>query len=143
MLLIATLMALQTQPAHAFVVTGSGRFAQVADAASIMRDAAIARMRVLQVVDSRFTVGGTHYWGGWSWWSFDCELQTADRLDFTSVREGGLEGPTVADEAPAYPIEVGSDAEELAKLACSDTPPAVQPRTLEEGVRLGRQSMEP
>jgi len=143
MLLIATLMAFQTQPAHAFVVTGSGRFAQVADAASIIRDAGTARMRVLQVVDSRFTVGGTHYWGGWSWWSFDCELRTADRLDFTSIREGGLEGPTVADEAPPYPIEAGGDAEELAKLACSDTPPAVQARTLEEGVRLGRQSMEP
>ena len=143
MFLIATLMALQTQPSHAFVVTGSGRFAQVADTASIVRDADIARIRVLQVADSRFTVGGTHYWGGWSWWRFDCALKTADRLDFASVREGGLMGPVVADDAPAYPIAAGGDAEELANLACSDTPAANQIHTLEDGVSLGRQAMEP
>lgn len=142
MLLIAALMVLQGQPDHAFVVTGSGRFAQVADMASIARDADTARMRVLQVADSQFTVAGTHFWGGWSWWQFDCELRTADRLDFASVREGGLVGPSVADHAPAYPIVSGGDAEELARLACSDERPPIEAWTLEDAVRLGRQAMD-
>lgn len=142
MLLITALVALQAQPTHAFVVTGTGRFAQVADAASILRDGSKARMRVLQVADSEFTVAGTHFWGGWSWWSFDCKLRTADRLDFASVREGGLVGPLMADDTPAHPIAPGGDAEELARLACSDQLPAIQARTLEDAVRLGRQAMD-
>lgn len=142
MLLIVTLLAMQTQPSHAFVVTGAGRFAQVADAASILREGSTARMRVLQVADSEFTVAGTHYWGGWSWWSFDCEAWTADRLDFASVRAGGHVGPAMADHAQAYPIAKGGEADELANLACADEMPAIQARSLEEAVRLGRLAMD-
>lgn len=137
--LIAALLATapQTQP-HAFVITGAGRFAQAADTASITRDGDLARMRVLQVADRDFHVGDVAYWGGWSWWSFDCAARTADRLDFASVREGGAEGPAMAENQPAYPIVAGGDADELATVACAAEPPAPQAVTLEDAVRLGR-----
>lgn len=139
--LIAALLAgvpqTETQ-AHAFVVTGAGRFAQAADTASITREGAVARMRVLQVADKDFHVGETAYWGGWSWWRFDCAARTADRLDFASVREGGVEGPAMADNQPAYPIVSGGDADELAAVACADEPPASHAATVEDAVRLGR-----
>ena len=137
--LIAALLANAPQAqSHAFVITGAGRFAQAADTASISRDGDTARMRVLQVADKDFHVGDVAYWGGWSWWSFDCAARTADRLDFASVREGGVEGPSMADEQPAYPIASGGDADELAAVACAAEPPASHAATVEEAVRLGR-----
>lgn len=138
MIALAVGLVLQTIPPHAFVITGAGRFAQAADTASIIRDGDVARMRVLQVADRDFHVGGVAYWGGWSWWRFDCAARTADRLDFASVREGGAEGPTVAENQPAYPIVAGGDADELAAVACAEEPPASQAATLEDAVRLGR-----
>jgi len=71
------------------VLTSVGRFAVFADVSAIGRDGNMVRMRSLQVTEEDFTAGGETYWGGWSWWSFDCRARTADRLDFASVREGG------------------------------------------------------
>lgn len=135
---IQSASAAQGARPHAFVITGAGRFAQAADAASVVRDGDRARMRVLQVADKDFHVGDTAYWGGWSWWSFDCAGRTADRLDFASVREGGAEGPSMADEQPAFPIVSGGDADELAAVACATETPTPQAVTVEEAVRLGR-----
>lgn len=137
-LIAALLASAPHSPPHAFVITGAGRFAQAADTASITRDGDTARMRVLQVADKDFHVGDVAYWGGWSWWSFDCAGRTADRLDFASVREGGAEGPAMADNEPAYSIVAGGDADELAAVACAVDPPASQASTVEEAVRLGR-----
>lgn len=123
---------------HAFVITGAGRFAQAADTASIARDGDMARMRVLQVADKDFHVGDTPYWGGWSWWSFDCAAHTADRLDFASVRVGGAEGPAMPETQPAFPIVSGGDADELAAVACAAQPPPAQALTIDEAVALGR-----
>ena len=134
----AVLSFLPVQTPHAFVITGAGRFAQAADTASITRDGDVARMRVLQVADEDFHVGDVAYWGGWSWWSFDCAARTADRLDFASVRAGGAEGPAMGENQPAYPIVAGGDADELAAVACAEEPPASQAATLEDAVRLGR-----
>jgi hypothetical protein len=126
---------------HAFVLTGSGRFAQMADAASITREGDTARMRVLQVADKDFHVGDVAYWGGWSWWAFDCSGRTADRLDFASVREGGAEGPAMADNQPAYEAAPGGDAAELLALACAPERPAAQAMTVAGAVTLGRQAL--
>ena len=123
---------------HAFVITGAGRFAQAADLASLTRDGATARMRVLQVADQDFHVADTAYWGGWSWWSFDCVAHTADRLDFASVREGGAEGPIMPDNQPAYAAAPGGDAAELLAVACAPDRPVGQAVTVGEAVRLGR-----
>ncbi|MGQ2991517.1 MAG: hypothetical protein ACT6RD_13200 [Brevundimonas sp.] len=130
-------LALDSQ-SHAFVITGAGRFAQAADTASIVREGDTVRMRVLQVADKDFHVGDVAYWGGWSWWRFDCAARTADRLDFASVREGGIEGPAMTENQPAYSIVSGGDADELAAVACAAEPPASQAVTLEDAVRLGR-----
>lgn len=139
--LLTTLGQDVDQPPHAFVLTGAGRFAQMADAASIVRDGDQARMRVLQVADRDFHVGDVAYWGGWSWWSFDCAARTADRLDFASVREGGAEGPAMPDIQPALPAAPGGDAAELLDLACAAAPPASVAATVEEAVRQGRAAL--
>lgn len=131
----------QTQP-HAFVVTGAGRFAQAADTASITREGAVARMRVLQVADRDFHVGDTAYWGGWSWWRFDCAARTADRLDFASVREGGVEGPAMADGQPPFDAAPGGDAAELLAVACAASPPTATATTVADAVRQGRAALE-
>ncbi|MGA0546137.1 surface-adhesin E family protein [Brevundimonas sp. VNH65] len=129
-------------PRHAFVITGAGRFAQAADTASITRDGDISRMRVLQVADKDFRVGETAYWGGWSWWRFDCAANTTDRLDFASVREGGAEGPAMADNQPAYDAAPGGDAAELLAVACAASPPPATATTVVEAVRQGRTALD-
>ncbi len=126
--------------ARVLVLTGAGRFAVFADLASIERDGDIARLRAFQVVEPDFTAGGAAYWGGWSWWRFDCAARTADRLDFASVREGGADGPATADDAPAYAAAPGGDAAELLATACSP-PDRVDATTLLEAVRLGRAAL--
>lgn len=141
MLALAVALLLQTTAPHAFVITGAGRFAQAADTASIVREGDVARMRVLQVADKDFHVGDTPYWGGWSWWSFDCAARTADRLDFASVRVGGAEGPSMPETQPAYPAAPGGDAAELLAVACAAVPPRATADTVAEAVRQGREAL--
>ena len=136
----ALALALAGEPDPAFVLIGTGRYANLADIASIQREGPIARMRAFQTVEPDFAAGGESYWGGWSWWSFDCSARTADRLDFASVREGGREGPTTPDTSPAYPAAPGGDAAELLEAACSP-PSRVDATTLEDAVRLGRAAL--
>ena len=68
---------------HALVLTGVGRFAVFADAASLTPDGDGVRMRSLQINEEDMVIGDVAYAGGWSWWRFDCAAQTADRLDDT------------------------------------------------------------
>lgn len=124
------------------VLTGVGRFAVLADLSTIERDGAAVRMRALQVAEEDFAVGGQTYWGGWSWWSFDCGAHTADRLDFASVREGGAEGPATPDTAPAYDAAAGGDAAELLAVACDPAAAGeADADTLADGVRVGRAAL--
>ena len=143
--MVALLLGLLIQvgaPEHAFIITGAGRFAQAADTASITRDGDVARMRVLQVADKDFHVGDVAYWGGWSWWAFDCAANTADRLDFASVREGGAEGPSMPETQPPYDAAPGGDAAELLAVACATTPPQATASTVPEAVRQGREALD-
>ncbi len=124
------------------VLTGVGRFAVLADLSSITRDGDTARMRSLQVTEEDFTAGGQSYWGGWSWWSFDCRARTADRLDFASVREGGAEGPPTPDTSPAYAAAPGGDAAELLTVACDPASAGeADADNLEDAVRVGRAAL--
>ena len=127
---------------HGFVLTGAGRFAILADRASVERDGDGLRMRALQVAEEGFEVAGQPYWGGWSWWRFDCGAKTADRLDFASVKVGGAEGPATPDEAPPYPAAPGGDAAELMAVACDPTS-AGEPDadSLVDAVRVGREAL--
>lgn len=127
---------------HRFVLIGVGRFAVLADMVSVARDGDGVRMRAFQVAEEDFHVGDQAYWGGWSWWRFDCAARTADRLDFAAVKAGGVEGPATPDPAPAYDAAPGGDAAELLAAACD--PPSVGPygvRTLEDAVRVGRDAL--
>ncbi len=124
------------------VLTGVGRFAVLADLSTIDREGEAVRMRALQVAEEDFAVGDQTYWGGWSWWSFDCAARTADRLDFASVREGGAEGPATPDAAPPYPAAPGGDAAELLAVACD--PASVgeaDADNLADAVRIGRAAL--
>jgi hypothetical protein len=121
------------------VLTGVGRFALLADLSTISRDGDRVRMRALQVAEEDFEAGGQTYWGGWSWWAFDCRARTADRLDFVSVREGGAEGPSTPDPAPAYPAAPGGDAAELLAVACDPASAGeADADNLADAVRVGR-----
>lgn len=125
-----------------FVLVGAGRFAVLADMASIHRAEGLVRMRALQVGEADLEIAGQRYWGGWSWWSFDCRGKTADRLDFASVREGGAEGPATPDSAPPYEAAPGGDAAELLAAACdpaSSGPPVA--RSVAEAVVVGRAAL--
>ena len=131
-----------TVPAkHSFVLTGAGSFAVFADLATVQRAGEIATIRSFQVVEPGFAVGTTTYWGGWSRWSFDCKAMTADRLDFASVREGGVEGPSSPDTQPAYAAAPGGDAAELLAVACGDPARTTDASTLEAAVTLGRAAL--
>ena len=124
------------------VLTGVGRFAVLADLSTIRRDGDTVRMRALQVAEEDFTIGDQTYWGGWSWWSFDCRARTADRLDFASVREGGAEGPATPDTAPAYAAAPGGDAAELLAVACDPAAAGeADADNLADGVRVGRAAL--
>lgn len=131
-----------TDQTHRFVLVGVGRFAVLADLNSIERRGDAVRMRALQVGEEDLVVAGERYWGGWSWWSFDCGARTADRLDFASVREGGAEGPSVADDAPPYPAAPGGDAAELLAVACAPaTAQGAAAGSVAEAVGLGRRAL--
>jgi len=123
------------------VETGVGRFAVYADVASIELDGDTARMRELQVTEAGFKVGDVTYVGGWSRWAFDCRAQTADRLDFASLRADGTEGPTTPDAAPAYQAAPGGDAAELLAVACGGAP--VRERlTLDQAIARGQAALK-
>ena len=131
-----------SQDGPRLVLTGVGRFAVLADLSTISRDGDTARMRSLQVAEDDFEVGDQTYWGGWSWWAFDCRVRTADRLDFASVREGGVEGPATPDAAPAYPAAPGGDAAELLAVACDPASTGeADADNLEDAVRVGRAAL--
>lgn len=144
--LIATPATARPQDEHAgehrFVLIGVGRFAVLADMVSLERDRDGVRLRAFQVTEADFHVGDQAYWGGWSWWRFDCAARTADRLDFAAVKSGGAEGPATPDPAPAYEAVEGGDAAELLAAACD--PASVGPygvSTLEDAVTVGREAL--
>lgn len=129
-------IALQVQPQ--LVLTGVGRWAMFADAASIVREGEVVRMRSLQVAEADFTAGGEAYWGGWSWWRFDCAARTGQRLDFASVAVGGAEGPATPLTGSAESLAPGGDAAELADVACAPHAPASDAVSVEGAVAMGR-----
>ncbi|GLK47143.1 hypothetical protein GCM10017620_01160 [Brevundimonas intermedia] len=135
--MIALLLALADPQ---LVDTGVGRFAVYADVASIEREGDTARMRELQVTEAGFKVGDVTYVGGWSRWAFDCRAHTADRLDFSSLKEDGTEGPATPDPAPAYAAAAGGDAVELLAVACGHSP-ALAPIRLDEAIRRGQAAL--
>ena len=123
---------------HGFVLTGAGRFAVLADLPTRRREGQIAEIRAFQVSEADFVIGGVAYVGGWSRWRFDCGAETADRLDFASLRADGVEGPSTPEPSPAYPAAPGGDAAELMAVACAVDGPAPDVTTLEDAIRLGR-----
>lgn len=127
---------------HALVLTGVGRFAVFADAASLTPDGDGVRMRSLQVSEEDMVIGGVAYAGGWSWWRFDCVAQTADRLDFASLEADGSEGPITPENASPYAIAPGGDAAELAAVACSHEPQTADALSTADAVRIGREQMK-
>lgn len=135
--MIALLLALADPQ---LVPTGVGRFAIYADAASIEREGDVARMRELQVTEAGFKVGDVTYVGGWSRWAFDCRARTANRLDFSSLKADGTEGPATPDAAPAYDAAPGGDAAELLAIACGAERPA-QALTLEQAISQGQRAL--
>lgn len=142
-LLILSLMAApQPTTEHRLVLTGVGRFAIFADVASVMPDADGVRMRSLQVSEEDMVIGDTAYVGGWSWWRFDCAAQTADRLDFASLKADGTEGPITPTKSAPYPIAPGGDAAELAAVACGADARAIDAVSTADAVRIGRERMQ-
>jgi len=126
---------------HAFILTGAGRFAVLADLTTRRREGDIAEIRALQVSEDAFKIGDVEYWGGWSRWRFDCAATTADRLDFASLRADGVEGPSTPEPSPAYPASPGGDAAELLSIACSTEDRAPDAKTLEDAIILGRAAL--
>jgi hypothetical protein len=127
---------------HRFVLIGVGRFAVLADMVSLERDGDGVRLRAFQVTEEDFRIGEQLYWGGWSWWRFDCAARMADRQDFAAVKAGGAEGPATPDPAPAYEAIEGGDAAELLAAACD--PASVGPygvSTLADAVWVGREAL--
>ena len=138
--MIGTILALaliQAQPQ--LVLTGVGRWAMFADAASITAETeGVVRMRSLQVAEADFLIGEKTYQGGWSWWRFDCATGAGQRLDFASLAADGTEGPITPIRGAAEPLAPGGDAAELAAVACATQPPAADAGTVEDAVGLGR-----
>lgn len=128
-------------PRLELALTGIGRFAIFADISSITPDDDGVRMRALQISEDDLEIGGVTYVGGWSWWVFNCDARTADRLDFASLRADGVEGPTTPERAPPYPIAPGGDAAELAAVACRETVLPISATTASDAVHLARARM--
>lgn len=122
---------------QALVLTGIGRFAVFADAASVTPDGDGVRMRSLQISEDMI-IGDVAYAGGWSWWRFDCTAGTADRLDFASLRADGVEGPITPESAPPYAIAPGGDAAELAAVACESPTRSIDATSAADAVKLGQ-----
>lgn len=140
--LLSLLILPEPERPHRFVFLGAGRFAQYADLATLTTEADGGRIRVFQVVEPDFRAGGTSYWGGWSWWRFDCGANgQVDRLDFAAVREGGQEGPATPDDAPSYEAAPGGDAFEMVVAACNPEDYATDATTLEDAVAQGRDNL--
>ena len=141
--LLATGAAAEDQ---ALTLTGVGRFAIFADAASITPDGApedsSVRMRSLQVSEEDMVIGGVAYAGGWSWWRFDCAAQTADRLDFASLKAEGTEGPITPVDAPPFALCPGGDAAVLEAVACRTEARPADAVSAAEAVRIGRERMK-
>ena len=127
---------------HALVLTGVGRFAVFADAASLTPDGDGVRMRSLQINEEDMVIGDVAYAGGWSWWRFDCAAQTADRLDFASLKADGTEGPITPENASPYAIAPGGDAAELAAVACGTEARTADALSTADAVRIGRERMK-
>lgn len=128
--------------ARRLALVGHGRFAVFADLDTVAREGDTVRVRALQVGEAGFEVAGRAYWGGWSWWRFDCSAETADRLDFASLLEGGEEGPSTPENAPAFPAAPGGDAHELLQVACASPPLAADAGSVAEAVAMGRALLE-
>lgn len=111
------------EPQPQLVMSGVGRFAVFVDLSTRDARGQQVRIRSLQVAEPGFEVEGQPYWGGWSWWRFDCVERTADRLDFVSVLAGGIEGPSVEDPQPAFTVSPGGDAAEMLDMACATEAP--------------------
>ena len=139
--LLSLLSVEPAQTPHRFVFLGAGRFAQYADMASLQPEGPGGRIRVFQVVEPDFRAAGVAWWGGWSWWRFDCDASQVDRLDFASVAVGGAEGPSTSEGQPAYPAAPGGDAAELLAVACGTVEQKVVATTVEAAVRIGRAAM--
>lgn len=142
LLILSLLAAPQPTTEHRLVLTGVGRFAVFADVASVMPDADGVRMRSLQVSEEDMVIGDVAYVGGWSWWRFDCAAQTADRLDFASMKADGTEGPITPTKSAPYPIAPGGDAAELAAVACGAEARAIDAVSTAEAARIGRERMQ-
>ncbi|MNU79004.1 hypothetical protein D3C71_686090 [compost metagenome] len=127
---------------HTLVLTGVGRFAVFADAASVTPDGDGVRMRSLQINEEDMVIGDAAYVGGWSWWRFDCAAQTADRLDFASLKADGTEGPITPTKSAPYAIAPGGDAAELAAVACGAEARAIDAVSTAEALRIGRERMK-
>lgn len=146
MILVGALaLLIQAAPAaaeaHAFVLTGAGRFAVLADLTTRRRTGEIAEIRSLQLSEEAFVIGDKTYVGGWSNWRFNCAAKTADRLDFASLRDNGVEGPITPEPSPAYEAAPGGDAAELLAVACASELPSPEARSLEDAIRLGRAAL--
>jgi len=142
LLILSLLAAPQPTTEHRLVLAGVGRFAIFADVASVMPDADGVRMRSLQISEEDMVIGDTAYVGGWSWWRFDCAAQTADRLDFASLKADGTEGPITPTKSAPYVIAPGGDAAELAAVACGADARAIDAVSTAEAVRIGRERMQ-
>ena len=142
LLILSLLAAPQPTTEHRLVLTGVGRFAIFADVASVMPDADGVRMRSLQISEEDMVIGDTAYVGGWSWWRFDCAAQTADRLDFASLKADGTEGPITPTKSAPYAVSPGGDAAELAAVACGAEARANDAVSTAEAVRIGRERMQ-
>ncbi|MFC5388659.1 hypothetical protein U0030_11395 [Brevundimonas bullata] len=142
LLILNLLAAPQPTTEHRLVLTGVGRFAIFADVASVMPDADGVRMRSLQISEEDIVIGDAAYVGGWSWWRFDCAAQTADRLDFASLKADGTEGPITPTKSAPYVIAPGGDAAELAAVACGADARAIDAVSTAEAVRIGRERMQ-
>lgn len=142
LLILSLLTTPQPTAEHRLVLTGVGRFAIFADVASITPDSDGVRMRSLQISEEDMIIGDAAYVGGWSWWRFDCAAQTADRLDFASLKADGTEGPITPTKSAPYPIAPGGDAAELAAVACGAEARSIDAVSTAEAVRIGRERMQ-
>lgn len=137
-MITALAVAALMQVSPHLVLTGVGRWAVFADAATITREGDVARMRALQVAEADFTAGDRAYWGGWSWWRFDCAARTGQRLDFAAITIGGDEGPAMPIAGSPEALAPGGDAAELAAVACATQAATADAVSVETAVTLGR-----
>ncbi|WP_297802934.1 hypothetical protein [uncultured Brevundimonas sp.] len=118
-------------------MTGQGRFTYFADLSTVADDGnGVRRLRALQLSDEPMMIGDVAFIGGWSNWSFDCVQRTARRIDFSSLRSDGVEGPATPVQTGVYPLSPGGDAAELAAVACGEIEQKIDARNLNEAIAL-------